>query len=210
MSNLLTALLIGFLGLDTTIAFQVLISQPIFACSILGWLLGNAPLGIEIGIIMQLIWLNIVPVGASVFLEGNIASMVTCVIAVKFDGLGLPNLVFTVALVIGFLVSYVGARLTVFDRKLNGLILNWTLQAAEQASFKKITLLDFASILTYFMMMSALAYVSISAGEFILPVLQNVFPPAIDAKLAFVKPAAWGIGIALTVLMILQIIKTKK
>jgi mannose/fructose/N-acetylgalactosamine-specific phosphotransferase system component IIC len=210
MSNLFTALLIGFLGLDTTIAFQVLISQPIFACSIFGWLLGNAPLGIEIGIMMQLIWLNILPVGASVFLEGNIASMITCVIVIKFDSLGLPNLVFTVALAIGFLVSYVGARLTVLDRKLNVFILNWTLQAVDQANFKKITLLDFISILAYFIMMSALAYISILLAELIFPFLQEIFPPENDDKLAFVKPAAWGIGIALTTLMITQIIKSRK
>lgn len=209
MSNLLISLLIGFLGLDTTIAFQVLVSQPIFSCSFLGWLLGNAQLGIEIGIMMQLIWLSILPVGASVFPEGNIASMVTCVIAVKFEALGVPNLVFTIAVIVGLAVSYLGARLTVLDRRLNNYILNWTLKAAEEASFKKITLLDFISILIYFLLMSALAYLSILCAEWLIPFLQNVFPAATERKLAFVKPAVWGIGIALTVSMIYQIFKQK-
>ena len=67
MPNFLIALFIGFLSLDTTIAFQMLISQPIFSCGILGWIFGNPALGIEIGIMMQLLWINIIPSGATTF-----------------------------------------------------------------------------------------------------------------------------------------------
>ena len=210
MSNLFTALLIGFLGLDTTIAFQVLISQPLFSCSILGWLLGNAQLGIEIGIMMQLFWLNVVPVGAVIFLEGNIASMVVCAIVVKLTSLGMPNLIFTVAFIIGLIVSYAGAKLTVVDRKFNGFILNKTLKAAEEANFKKITLFDFVSILIYFLLMSILAYISLVFSEWLIPFLQNLFPPEVDKKLVFVKPTVWGVGISMTASMIYKIAKQKK
>jgi len=210
MSNLLISLLIGFLGLDTTIAFQVLISQPLFSCSILGWLLGNAQLGIEIGIMMQLFWLNVVPVGAVIFLEGNIASMVVCAIVVKLNSLGMTNLVFTVAFVIGLIVSYAGAQLTVVDRKFNGFILKKTLKAAEEANFKKITFFDFVSVLIYFLMMSILAYISLVCSEWLIPFLQNLFPPEADRKLAFVKPAVWGMGITMTASMIYKILKQKK
>ncbi|MCK6621471.1 MAG: PTS sugar transporter subunit IIC [Calditrichaceae bacterium] len=209
MSNLLLSLLIGFLGLDTTIAFQVLISQPIFACPILGWLLGNPALGMEIGIMMQLIWLNVLPVGAAVFLEGNIASMVTCAIAIQFEELNLPNLVFTAAFVIGMAVSYLGAQLTVLDRKLNGLILKLTLEAAQKASLKQIALLDFTSVLIYFLMMSALAYVALwGAGQMIPLLIENLPSPA-EQKLEFVKPAVWGLGISLTLPMIFRILRQK-
>lgn len=210
MSNLLISLLIGFLGLDTTIAFQVLISQPLFSCSILGWLLGDAQLGIEIGIMMQLFWLNVVPVGAVIFLEGNIASMVVCAIVVKLNSLGTPNLVFTIAFIIGLIVSYAGARITVIDRKFNGFILNKTLEAAEEVNFKKITLFDFFSILFYFLLMSMLAYISLVFSEWLIPFLHNLFPPEADKKLVFVKPAVWGVGISMTATMIYKIVKQKK
>lgn len=209
MSNLLLSLLIGFLGLDTTIAFQVLISQPIFACPIIGWLLGNPALGIEIGIMMQLIWLNVLPVGAAVFLEGNIASMVTCAIAIQFEALNLPNLVFTAAFIIGMAVSYLGARLTVLDRKVNGLILKLTLEAAQKASLKQIALLDFASVLIYFLMMSGLAYAALWGAEQVVPFLKENLPSSAEQKLEFVKPAAWGLGISLTLPMVYRSIRQK-
>lgn len=209
MSSYLISLLIGFLGLDTTIAFQVLISQPIFACSILGWLLGDIAMGIEIGIMMQLLWLNIIPAGASVFPEGNVASMVTCVIAIQFAHLGIPNIVFTVAFGIGIVVSYAGAWLTVMDRKLNGYFLNLTLQAAEKASFKKIMLLDIASILVYLSMMSVLAYIALFSGGAIIPALDEHSSIALEEKLKLIKPAVWGIGIAMTAPLIYQAVKQK-
>lgn len=209
MANSLLSLLIGFLGLDTTIAFQVLISQPIFACPIIGWLLGNPSLGMEIGIMMQLIWLNELPVGAAVFLEGNIASMVTCAIAIQFEELNLPNLVFTAAFVIGMVVSYLGAQLTVLDRKLNGLILKLTLEAAQKASLKQIALLDFTSVLIYFLMMSTLAYLALWGAGQVIPLLVENLPSQAEQKLGLVKPAVWGLGISLTLPMIFRILRQK-
>ena len=65
MPNFALSLFIAFLGLDTTIAFQVMISQPIFSCPILGWLLGDPLTGMEIGAMMQLLWLNNIPAGGN-------------------------------------------------------------------------------------------------------------------------------------------------
>ncbi len=208
MPNFLIALIIGFIGLDTTIAFQVLLSQPIFSCSILGWVFGNPALGIEIGLIMQLLWINIVPSGASTFPEGNIASMVTCAIALKFADIDMPNLVFTAAFITGIIVSYLGDRLTIIDRKLNGKIFDLILQAAKEANLSKITLLDIASIVIYFSIMSLLAFSTLTLADVFIPFLQHQFP-YLEAKLAIVKPAIWGIGIALTMPLVVKAVRTK-
>lgn len=209
MSNLWIAFIIGFLGLDTTIAFQVLISQPIFACSILGGVLGNFPLGVEIGIMMQLFWLYMIPTGAAKFPEGNIASMITCVIAIEYQTLEMPNLVFAGSFLFGILFSFLGAQLTTVDRKLNGQIVDWMLEAAQNASIRKITLLDALSILIYFLLMSFLAFVALSCAGFLMPLLSE-FPAGIDDKFFAVKPIVWGIGIAFTIPMLYQAVKQIK
>lgn len=192
------SLLIGILALDTTIAFQVLISHPIFSCSILGLILGDFAQGVEIGIMMQLLWLNIVPAGAAVFPEGNTASMVTCASVLLLQGMGYPNLVLTVAFAVGIGVSYLGAWLTVKDRKFNDRILQLTLKAAEHASFKRIILLDLSSILLYFVFMSFLAFLGIVVTELIVLYSSELHPVALEKALVFVKPTIWGIGLFLT------------
>lgn len=173
MSNLLTSLLIGFLGLDTTVAFQVLISQPLFSCTILGWLYGDLALGIEIGLMMQLLWLNIIPAGATIFPEGNIGSMVTGAIMLQYQPLEIPNLVFSTGFAVGILVSYVGAYVTVIDRKFNGYILELTLRAVRKGRFSKITWLDMLSILIYFLLMSLLAFAALTLAGWAMPWLHD-------------------------------------
>lgn len=208
MPNYLIALLIGFIGLDTTIAFQVLISQPIFSCSILGWIFGDPALGVEIGIMMQLLWINIIPSGATTFPEANIASMVTCAIALKFAQLGLPNLVFTSAFIIGIIVSYAGDRLTIIDRKLNGKILDMILKAARDANLSKITFLDIVSIIIYFSIMSTLTFLALLLADWLVPLLQERYS-YLENKLILVKPAIWGMGIALTTPLVVKTIRTR-
>lgn len=206
MSNWLTSLLIGFLGLDTTVAFQVLISQPLFSCTILGWLYGDLALGIETGLMMQLLWLNIIPAGATVFPEGNIGSMITGAIVLQYQELEIPNLVFTAGFVIGILVSFVGAYVTVIDRKLNGYILELTLQAVHKGRFSKISWLDMLSILIYFLLMSLLAFIALTLAGWAMPWLQSALG-VFESNLRLVKPAVWGLGIALTLPMIYRALR---
>lgn len=207
MSYITTSLVIGFLALDTTVAFQVLVSQPLFACPILGWFLGDLEMGFEIGLLMQLLWLSSIPVGASKFPEGNMASMVTCAIAIYFKNLGYPNAILTIAFVVGIVISYIGAMLTVMDRKINGYVLNFILKAAEQAKLYKISFLEITSVFAYYVLMSALAFLALIVADWIIPEFIDLLPSSLEMKLFFVKPVIFGIGVALTVPMIYQSIR---
>ncbi|NOX36284.1 MAG: PTS sugar transporter subunit IIC [Calditrichaeota bacterium] len=209
MSYLTTSLLIGFLSLDTTIAFQVLLSQPLFACPLIGWALGNPQLGFEIGVILQLLWISIIPVGAISFPEGNIASMIVAAIVIYFDHLGYPNIIFTLAILMGILASYVGDRLTVLDRKFNGYLLEVALSAAEAANLRKIVLVDFLSIAFYFFLMFGFTFVMLNVADFCIQALMPVFNDMLDQKLQFVKPAVFGIGFAFTGKLFYQILVKK-
>ena len=210
MPNLFTSLLIGLLGLDTTIAFQVLLSQPIFSCLILGWFLGDVTLALEVGMLMQLLWLNIPPVGATVLPEGNVGSMVACVLVIRFGEPGCENLVFTVAVLIALLTSYVGAMVTMLDRKINGHILEMTTAAARAVDFRQLMLLDLLSIFVYFVLMSLLAFSALTLSDLALPLLIKLAPASLELKLVIARPIIWGIGIGLTLPMVYRAIREKR
>lgn len=201
MPNFALSLFIAFLGLDTTIAFQVMISQPIFSCPILGWLLGDPLTGMEIGAMMQLLWLNNIPAGGNKFPEGNIASMVMCILVIRYMDLALPNLVFTAAFLISFVTSYVGSVFTVLDRRLNGYILQWAQSAAHTASLRRLTLLDLMSIASYWLIMALMTYLTLLYADWAMPYIVDL-PNQWEAALGLVKPVLWGIGIGLTALII--------
>ena len=58
-------------------------------------------------------------------------------------------------------------------------------------------MLDIFSVIIYFLIMSFLAYIALLLAYFVIPFMQNWFP-FLEDKLILVKPAIWGIGIALT------------
>ncbi len=203
MTNLTIAFLISVIGLDTTIAFQMLISQPIFACTIIGYLMGEPMMGLEIGAIMQLLWLNMLPIGAARFPEGNIASMLVSVLVIRYAGLEIPNLVFAAAFAFSLLISYVGAQLTELDRRLNTYILQWAEKAASRADLRKLTLLDVLSVVFYIIIMTVMSYIALNVADSIIPKLTEL-PKSWEERFFMVKPAVWGMGFALTLSMFLR------
>jgi len=53
-------------GLDRVAALQIMISRPIVAAPLAGWLLGDIEVGLQIGMMIELLWLARLPVGAAV------------------------------------------------------------------------------------------------------------------------------------------------
>ncbi|HMB14843.1 MAG TPA: PTS sugar transporter subunit IIC, partial [Pelovirga sp.] len=53
-------------GLDRVAILQILISRPIVAAPLAGLLLGEPTIGLQIGVMVELLWLARLPVGASV------------------------------------------------------------------------------------------------------------------------------------------------
>jgi PTS system mannose-specific IIC component len=53
-------------GLDRVALVQIMISRPLVAGPLTGWLLGNPMAGLEVGMLLELLWLGRLPVGAAI------------------------------------------------------------------------------------------------------------------------------------------------
>lgn len=53
-------------GLDRTAAGQFMVCRPIVAAPLTGWLLGEITIGLQIGAMLELLWLGRLPVGAAI------------------------------------------------------------------------------------------------------------------------------------------------
>lgn len=53
-------------GLDRTAFPQIMISRPIVVGPLTGWLLGNPSAGLQVGLLVELLWLGRLPVGAAI------------------------------------------------------------------------------------------------------------------------------------------------
>ena len=75
------ALIGGLIGLDRTAVGQFMISQPIVAAPLTGWMLGDPIAGIIIGVVLELIWVLDMPIGAFVPADATISAVSATAIA---------------------------------------------------------------------------------------------------------------------------------
>ncbi len=71
----------GLIGLDRTAVGQFMLSQPIVAAPLMGWLLGDPMAGIIIGTVLELIWVLDMPIGSFVPANSTVSSISATAIA---------------------------------------------------------------------------------------------------------------------------------
>lgn len=76
METVQLSLLGGLLALDATSVGQFMVSRPLVTGGLVGWLLGDPPLGFTIGAVLELYLLVSFPTGGSRFPEGATATVV--------------------------------------------------------------------------------------------------------------------------------------
>jgi mannose/fructose/N-acetylgalactosamine-specific phosphotransferase system component IIC len=74
----------GLLALDHALVGQFMLAQPIVVGSIFGALLGDLPMGLFVGTLVQLIWLGVISVGAYIPPDYTITGGVAVVLAEAF------------------------------------------------------------------------------------------------------------------------------
>ncbi|MDR1683901.1 MAG: PTS sugar transporter subunit IIC [Elusimicrobiota bacterium] len=106
---LLLCVLAAFLELDTTCAGQFLISRPLVAGSVLGALTGNFFIGLQLGVFIELIYLDFLPIGGVVPPSGAITAALAVLLFHFFD---VPaHFAFFFAVALGILFSFAQKRI---------------------------------------------------------------------------------------------------
>lgn len=108
----------GILALDGTALGQFMISRPLVAGALAGWILGSPGTGLLVGSVLEIYLIPVFPVGGSRFPEGGPASVVAVAAAVALPGAGGLAL----GTVLGLVWSQVGAGSIGAVRSLNGRI----------------------------------------------------------------------------------------
>ncbi len=103
MSALLTAACwAGIIALDFTAMGPFMVSQPLVCGPLFGWLVGNVAVGIIIGGIMQLLWMDLSPIGVGIPYDAT-ASTLLAVYWASLPGQGaLSQVVLCMALALPF------------------------------------------------------------------------------------------------------------
>lgn len=112
------SILLAFLSLDVSAVGQFMISRPIVVGPVVGWLTGHAGIGLELGALIELIWIGDMPVGAHLPLDLTILAGTAAAFACELaNGKYPPEAVMTYALGISIPLAYLGTEVEVILRK---------------------------------------------------------------------------------------------
>lgn len=120
MEYLSLTVLGGLLALDGTAMGQFMVSRPLVAGVLAGWVIGDPVLGLLIGGILEVYFISIFPVGGAEFPEGGPPALVAVATGAALAG---PAGV-AVGVALGLLLSRFGALSTRWLRKVNGRIMS--------------------------------------------------------------------------------------
>lgn len=122
---LLAGALAMFAGLDRVAFLQFMISRPIVAAPLAGWIMGNPLVGLEVGVLLELLWLGRHPVGASIPPDDTQVAIGATVLALSMQRLlgmsGMPVVILCVLTAIP--LGKCGQLFERLARHANGLLL---------------------------------------------------------------------------------------
>jgi PTS system mannose-specific IIC component len=86
LGQVLTGAAVAILcGLDRVAILQVMLSRPIVAAPLIGLLLGDGLIGLEVGVMVELLWLARLPVGATIPPDDTQIAVATTVLTHLFS-----------------------------------------------------------------------------------------------------------------------------
>ncbi len=158
-------------GLDRTAAGQFMLSRPIVAAPLTGWLLGSPEAGLQIGAMLELLWLGRLPVGAAIPPDDSQVAVGCTLLAVAAQArTGMPLQAVAVAsLLLGMPFGKAGQFFDRQARILNGKLLHRAEKALECGCAKSLERLHLLGMLHFALASAATLGVVVSGGWLLLP-----------------------------------------
>ncbi len=154
----------GIIGLDRTAAGQFMISEPIVAGPLIGWLLGDAAAGLIIGVVLELIWVMDIPVGTFVPADSTILTIWATGVAVMGSAgtAQLPVIGFSLLLTVALLP--VTMRVDGFIRKWNSRLAAAAEPAPGEHAGRRLSRAHLSGLVVFFLKSFVLYLVFLPAG----------------------------------------------
>ena len=194
---ILVSVLGGLVALDKTEAFQSMFSQPLVACAIVGFLLDDLPGGLYAGILFQLIYLWLMPIGAATFPDPAVGSVVSsagyCILRGSFPDN--PGSVLLLVLAFAVPFSWFAGWTLIKQRQLNSRLLRRADLYAEGSQVQGLGGLMLLGLSGSFVRGLLVTSSGILAVFALLAPLVNALSFAPEALFGKMEIPVWGVGL---------------
>ena len=167
---LLAGMLAMLVGIDRIAFAQFMISRPIVVGPLIGLAFGNAMVGLEVGMLLELLWLGRLPVGAAIPPDDTQVTVGATVLALsmeRFLGLsGMPMVLLCVLTAIP--LGKFGQIFERMARNVNDRYNTLALAALENGDLSRVERLHLAGLLSFALSSLATALVIVLGGSVLL------------------------------------------
>ncbi|MDR2862246.1 MAG: PTS sugar transporter subunit IIC [Syntrophobacterales bacterium] len=202
--SLITQIIIAALGgaflcLDR-IAFQTMVSRPLVIATITAWIMGNTLAGLMVGALLELFWLNKLPLGTYAPPNDSIAAILTAItttVLIKEMGpLYSPKAIMAFSLLIYIPLGWFAPKTEYLWKNFNKRLSDKLLAELDspQKHFSPIRV--FPSLAWYFLYSLFFIAMGLAAGLLLIPPLFSLLPSFGHTALAFIYYLFPLIGVA--------------
>lgn len=194
----------GICCLDRRGAFQLMLSQPIVAVPVLGWLFGESLMALQLGALLQLIWMGSIHLGVSNPPHETLASITTGAIVLLHQRYFGPSdeAVWSLATICGLPIAILGKALDVQLEKSNISLNNLAQKSVSDGELRIIDQLPIIGLTRSFLWSFLLTGIAAALGTLLVALVRPFFwgSAAIALKILslYILPAL-GIGISLSI-----------
>ncbi len=162
-----------------------MISRPIVVGALVGWIGGDPGSGLLLGSILEMVYLDIMPVGAAHFPDSGLAAVVgtgTLMLAGKYFGEPTAG-VWLVVILVSMLTGQVGGWSITFLRQRNDFILKRVEKSLREGSLRAVTFYHVIGVSFSFLRGVSLTLILTSVFLVAVKWAVDYFPPSTDINL---------------------------
>ncbi|MCX5856964.1 MAG: PTS sugar transporter subunit IIC [Deltaproteobacteria bacterium] len=197
----IASLIGGFLCLDR-VFLLIMVSRPVVAGPLVGWILNDPYTGLVCGALIELFWIDRLPIGTYVPPNDTMtAVIVTAAAIIAGNVLGQPSRELTVFALLALLpLGYAGQQMDAWIIRSNDRLAKNALSLAETADVRGVEMKHWQALIKPFIFSVIFIFVAVAVGSWMLILVFPLLPPFVKQALTlsyFFIPLL-GIAVALT------------
>ncbi|WP_413854639.1 PTS sugar transporter subunit IIC [Candidatus Ruminimicrobium bovinum] len=171
---------------DITMFGQFMISRPIFCGPFFGFLLGDIHTGLWLGMIVEMVWINAIPLGCAVPVDLTFMTILSVIWStVLFRG-SQEIAVFALALAVPF--AYIYKEVDFAGRLFNTKVMHWVEHGIKNGKEKRISKGLFFGLLFFILRTALMYFLFLLLGSIII---KKVFATDIPIYIVLALKKAW-------------------
>jgi mannose/fructose/N-acetylgalactosamine-specific phosphotransferase system component IIC len=198
MENIfILALIASICALDVTALGQFMLCRPIFCAPLFGYLMGDTNTGLWIGMIVELVWINSLPLGVAVPIDISSISILSVFWVCKFFTGSQSAAIWALILAVPF--AYFYRELDVLGRNFNIRIMHWAEKGINDGKESRINYGIALGLIMFFLRIYLFYIVVMTVGGWLFQGIYLQFPAFVAAgfKKAWYLLPVCGLGAAL-------------